>query len=178
MTLPTGSSRPGPGQAPNRTRSERWCLVLAAAWALLGAVGCGFLFIASTAPVSIPGDYPAMPAWMPSWLSSVVELAGLTAALPWLLIPIALLITGIIRLRRAVLTHWTYQAAWAAVIVAGIALEALIPRLSDIPRPAYQGPPIWAWGLAAEAAAFPAAGAVMITILTYAARHAHDRQAP
>jgi hypothetical protein len=102
---------------------------------------------------------------MPSWLTSSMELAGFVGVLPWLLIPVALLIVGLIQLRRSAPGRRWYQVGWAAAAAVGAALEALIPPLSDVPGPAYQGPPVWAWGLVADAAAFLATGIVMITIL-------------
>jgi hypothetical protein len=115
-------------------------------WAVLGAIFSAYWFVSSTLPVTTSGE-PTM--WGPDWLGGIVFVATLFLGLPWLLVPVVLLIVALRRRRR-------WPAAWIGTIVAGIVLGALTvsgfgTRL--IPPP-YTGPALVSWIQLAESAGF------------------------
>jgi hypothetical protein len=73
-----------------------FCRAFAASWALIGAVGCGYLFASSTLPVTTSGE-PSM--WGPAWLAAIAVVGALLVCLPWLVLPVALLPIGLVYLR-------------------------------------------------------------------------------
>jgi hypothetical protein len=143
--------------------SLHFCRAGAACWALIGAVGCGYLFVSSTLPVTTLGD-PSL--WGPGWLASIAVAGGLILGLPWLALPVVLLPIGVAYLRRAP-RRPLWQTAWAAAAAAALALEALFITGIDVPflAPNYQGPALVSWIQLPETAAFIAVGIALLAIL-------------
>ncbi len=81
------------------------CRALVACWAVVGTVGCGYLFVSSTLPVTTLGEPPL---WGPGWLSSIAVMAAIVLGLPWLGLPLILLPIGLVHLRRGApgRLHW------------------------------------------------------------------------
>jgi hypothetical protein len=131
-------------------------------WAALGAGGCAFLFYWSTWPYAIPDEPPG-----PGWISLIAFTAALPA-LAWAAVPVPLLITGLVHLRRTRPGRWRRQAAWIAAGAAGIGLEALMVAQGAVPyvSPSYAGPAVVAWDSLAQAAGFLVIGAVMMRTLS------------
>lgn len=162
MTSPLLAGSPG-----------RACRILAVSYTLIGTAVSACAFYASTLPVTIPGDGPVLPAWL-----RVAGFAmGTLLGLPWALLPVPLLITGLVQARRAASAPWRWAAAWTMAVAAGSGLEVLvITGAGDpYPGPSYQGPEIMSWAALAEAAGFAALSAIMIAIVNGTAR---ARQVP
>jgi hypothetical protein len=149
------------------------CRAFAACWALIGAVGCGYLFASSTLPVATVGD---VPLWGPGWLASIAVGGALLLGLPWLVLPVALLPIGLVYLRREAPRRPHWRTAWVALTVAAVALEALFVTGFEVPflAPNNQGRALVSWIQLPETAAFVAIGIALLAILARSAR-ASDR---
>jgi hypothetical protein len=90
-----------------------WCLSML--WAALGAAGAGYDFILS---MHVP-EAVYIGVGLPSWVgeTDTTYIAGQLGAMAWLLLTIPVLVTGLVRLRRA---EWAL--CWAAAWAAGLAL--------------------------------------------------------
>jgi hypothetical protein len=108
--------------------------------------------------------------WPPTWWFPVFLLAGLVS-LALAPSPAVALITGLRWLRRADLTGWRWQTAWACPSAAALAVEALFLRVVILTF-SYHGSALRRpnWGPPALAVAFVAAGAAVIATLAIAAR--------
>jgi hypothetical protein len=152
-----------PRSASAAAKRAPGCWVLVACYTLFGAAWCAYMFFLSTQPVTIPDDWGAQ---APAWLGVIATLA-VFLYLPWLVYPVALLIAGIVHVRRAAPGSWWWLAAWAGAVAAGIVLEALVATHVgfDFPSPAYTGPGMVSWVALGESFGFVAVGAAMIRIL-------------
>jgi hypothetical protein len=144
---------------------------LALVWAVLGSAGTAYLFILSTAPVIYPDENFIAPSWIPRWLASAIELAGFLGLLPWLLLPLLLLIAGFFNLGHLPgRIRWRWAAAWTGAVAAGILLEVFIPIAINSPSPGYSGPAILSPGLLAVSGGFLLVGLAMAAILARVAK--------
>lgn len=153
--------------------SWRSCQALVVCWAVLGAIGCGYLFASSTLPITTLGEPPY---WGPGWLRAIAIISGLVIGLPWILVPIVLLIVGLIYIRREALRAMRWLALWTALAATALILETLILTGFGVPllTPNYQGPAIVSWVDLFESISFAVVGAAMLSLLMGAARHAPD----
>jgi hypothetical protein len=137
-------------------------------YALLGAVGSACLFYVSALPVTIPDDWPAQ---APVWLLAVGTGTALVLGLPWLFLPIPLLVFGVRHVHHAP-GRWQWPVLWSWAVSGAVGLEALaIMRIGyHIPSPGYMGPGIVSWVSLVESIGFVALGAAMIAVLTGAER--------
>ncbi|MFI5067052.1 MAG: hypothetical protein ACHP9Z_24155 [Streptosporangiales bacterium] len=101
-------------------------------------------------------------------------LATVVAGLPWAVLPASLLFVGLAHLRRAAPGRRRWPVAWAAVVAAGIALEALvITRFGyHVPSPTYIGPGLVSWISLAESGGFAALGVTLTATLVGGERSA------
>ena len=157
--------------------SGRLCRVLVTCWALLGAGGCALLFVWSTGRVQGSYGMVIAPTWLPSWLSYILWLAAFLGAVPWVLLLGVILILGVVHFRRVAPGRHLWGVAWAGAVAAGILLMALVNYVHISPYSPYTGPTIVSWGELPVSAGFLVLGAVMIALLTRAARSA-SRRAP
>jgi hypothetical protein len=122
----------------------------------------------SIQPPENPADAAPFPAtlWFP-----VLLIAGLLS-LALAPSPIAVLITGLIYLRRVALTRWQWKTAWAGAALGAIAAETLLLRAVIVSLWYTSGSALRQpnWGPPALSAGFVAAGAAMIGIHALAAR--------
>jgi hypothetical protein len=117
------------------------------------------------------------PTWLPSWLSYILWLAAFLGAVPWALLLGLILILGVAHFRRVAPGRQLWWVAWAGAVAAGILLMALVNYVHISPFSPYTGPTIVSWGELPVSAGFLMLGAVMIALLTRAARSA-SRRAP
>jgi len=117
------------------------------------------------------------PTWLPSWLSYILWLAAFLGAVPWVLLLGLILILGGAHSRRVAPGRHLWEVAWAGVAVASVALMALANYVHISPYSPYTGPAIVSWGELPVSTGFLVLGAVMIALLTGAARSA-SRRAP
>lgn len=143
-----------------------------ALYTLLGAAGCAGLFYVSTLPVTIPDDWPAQ---APAWLLAAGTGMVLVLGLPWMFLPIPLLLLGVRQVRRAAPGRWSWPVLWSWTVAAAVGMQALaITRVGyHIPSPGYRGPGIVSWVSLVESIGFLALGTVMIIELTRAERSVH-----
>jgi hypothetical protein len=149
----TGAYRPG-----------QQCCRIAGCWALIGAVGCGYLFLSSTRPITITGEPPLLG---PAWLQTGVFLGAILLCLPWVIVPLVLLVPGLIHVYRGRSRRTRWQAAWTALMALSIALEAALITGFGVPFPApnYQGPAIVGWVELPESVGFLVVGVSMMALL-------------
>jgi hypothetical protein len=169
-----------PGRSGPRSGRVGFGRVLALVWGVLGSAGTAYLFILSTAPVIYPDEYFIAPSWIPRWLGSLIEAAGILGLLPWLLLPLLLLIIGLSNMGHLPWQiRWRWATAWTGAVAAGLLLEILIPTASNAPDPGYSGPAILSPGMLAESGGFLLTGLAMAAILARMAKaRPEDRRLP
>jgi hypothetical protein len=172
-------SSPPAWAVPDRRRGFVWALWgvsvgITALWALTGALFCVATYGVSLAPPLNPAEGGPL-AWPPTRWFPVFLLAGLVS-LTLAPSPAVALIAGLRWLRRAGLTGWRWQAAWAGSSAAALAVEVLLLRAVIITF-SYHGSALRQpnWGPPALAAGFVAAGAAMMVTLAIAARASAGR---
>ena len=157
---------------PASVASGRLCRVLVTCWALLGAGGCALLFVWSTGRVQGSYGMVIAPTWLPSWLSYILWLTAFLGTVPWVLLLGLILILGVVHFHRVAPGRHLWRVAWAGAAAAGILLTALVNYVHISPYSPYTGPTIVSWGELPVSAGFLVLGAVMIALLTRAARSA------
>jgi hypothetical protein len=117
-----------------REAGRHWQAVLAPYWFLAGAAGAGWLFVLSTAPFGDAGvadpfsGLQGPPAWtgISAGAGSWIDLAGAVAFVPWLLLSIPVLISGLRRVSQARRQSMWPKAAWACGMATGAGMAVLI----------------------------------------------------
>jgi len=169
-------------------RVRGWTWLLSMLWVMGGVARSGYEFYVTT---NKPYGYVGLP--FAGWLdtdSVPVRIAGvlaLIAVLAWLVLPLAALVGGSIRLGRRQ-RNWLCAAGWVGALVAGCYLIRLSALWSDYPggslkdyactRPfsdgtvncTVGGPAVVSWGELAICAAWLVLGALLTWILARPAR--------
>lgn len=174
MEAASSSPLPGSGQRPPfQAPSRRFCLCLAAGWALLGAAACATTFVISTIPGPLPDGRS-----IPFVLAAAEALLAVAMVPLCMLIPVPLLIAGRNYLRRSAHAAQRWVTAWTAAAAACIGIEVLfLSRLASLfgaMATGFPNLPHPSWHALAFAAGFLIAGAAMTYILIKPRRTATD----
>lgn len=142
---------------------RRASLILVACWAVPGAALCALAFYEGF----VPGQPIATgPAWMNGPIEGVLTVLAAMYACFWLCLPIVLLAVGIGELAATARAGWRWPSLWAAVVGAGIALDAL--GLWAVNTTYSGGGSEWQW--LAASIGYLAVGATLAAILIAAPR--------
>lgn len=152
-----------------------WLAVLVSCWLLSGAVGAGWLFVLSTSPPGQAGvadpfaGFPDPPAWtgISPDAGSLINFAGTLAFLPWLGMPIPVLLLGLRRLSRVSGSAIWWKVAWTCAVGAGVVLAVLFVTSYHFPPPYISFVPVVSWGELAVALGFLLLGAIMWLMMWY-----------
>ena len=136
-------------------------------WVGIGVAASGFIFLASTQPVTV-SNADGIPAWLGGPAAdNVIATGGLVAIGAWLVLAIPVLFAGAARREPPV------QALWFGAWLAGLVLMVLTRILLDnLPEPVtcggdgcgvvpYYGPAVVNWPELAICGAFLGVGAAM-----------------
>jgi hypothetical protein len=154
-------------------RVRGWTWLLSMLWVAGGAVYTGYEFYVTTKPYGYLGPLETLSsdglsAWLVLWVA---------AWCAWLVLPLAALVGGFIRLGRRQ-RNWLFAVGWVGALVAGCCLIGLGAHYSDDPAHSAccsigRGPAVVGWGELPICAAWLALGAVMTWILARPARRSH-----
>jgi hypothetical protein len=138
------------------------CRRVVMCWAVVGALGLGYLFASSTVPVTTTGD-PGL--FGPAGLQVVAVAAAFVLGLPSFFLPVVWLPMGVRYLGQT--RYHRRRSAWIAGTAAAVVLEAVVIVGVGIPAiaPNYVGAPIVSWVQLAECAAFLVIGVALAAIL-------------
>jgi hypothetical protein len=159
-------------------------LVFVLPYTLILAAGGGYVFYASTHPVSIPMGYGAPFISLP-WSAAAFLIIG-----AWVVCPVALLIAGLIHLLLAARRKWWPAIAWVGALAAGTAIGYVIWHDYLLLFTAYPadldgtplGPSRWApggpfWQALVATIGQCVVGVVLIALITVSARRAPSERA-
>ena len=123
-------------RARTAASAGRWCRVLAVVYTVAGAVSWGVMAFPQSGRVS------ALYTWFdtaggPGWLGSVAFSAGLDLSQLWQLLPVPLLITGLVQVRRAAPAQVEWVFALVGLTAAGLVLQAVLFVREFIRPPAF-----------------------------------------
>lgn len=174
-------------------RVRGWTWLLSMLWVMGGVAWTGYEFYVTTKPYGYVGPLEGLSSDGLSAGPVAVRVAVVlvyVASLAWLVLPLAALVGGFIRLGRRQ-RNWHFAVGWVGALVAGCYLIRLAALYSDYPpgsindstctRPlsdgtfncTLSGPAVVSWGELAICAAWLALGAVMTWILARPARRSY-----
>jgi hypothetical protein len=145
-------------------------LIFVGCWAAPGSAFCALAFYDGF----VPGQPLATgPTWMDGPVGGVLTMLAVVYGFFWLCLPVVLLAVGIGELVATARPGWRWPSLWAAVVGAGIALDAL--GLWAVSTTYSGGGFEWQW--LAASIGYLAVGAALAAILITAPRPAlSDRQ--